>query len=803
MTDIISTERESAVKPPAESSRTPAGHTDFAVLKAEAKPNFLELFSLWNLDGCETNGIYIFKPKFVDHGKECRFSLSTGKGKARGTDIIKLCGMVHNEPSYAKAARILQKALAELERRGVLRTASQDDVENERERKVRYTERSKRNAVLSWNSASEDVDQTYFLARGIQLTEPEPNIRYTAGKHPKLVCKFSKATSADVEGVLKIGLSVDRKAKVDGDLQKLFLGTKDSHGVWLGDPGSTTLYITEGIEDALSLRAAGCKFVVAAGDAGNLGKQRIHKQVTEIVIAADNDKTGLRAAEDAVKAYKTKSRKVYVIKPPIGNKDWNELLQKEGPQHFKYLVKLAADGEKYAQENFLSKDGEYDAIIEEMNKRRFVIKNYHGKCVVGEFVDERDNDTNTTIRRLKVQKKGDFYNSLANTSILIEAGRGTRKVTHADFWFTHEQRRQYETVVFKPGKEVEDSELNLWQGFSCEPKEGDCQLILDFIKAIACAGDETHYEYLVNLLALGIQKPWQRWGVAVVCRGGQGTGKGSLAYFFGGLFGQHYRLINKAKHLTGEFNAHHRDALVMFADEALATEPSAIGTLKSIITEPIIPIQPKGFDIENYPNYLKIIIASNHKNPVSIDVDDRRMFCLDFANDQKQQSVYFRALYKFYNEQGGKEAFLYHLKHLDIAGFNVYNVPHTKMWAEGKLASLPIEEAAILHLLEQGWFPGTQTKSLRDYSCPAQILKEHLHSLAPKLRDVGPRALAAVLKKLGCVSKHTNRGTVWWFEELPIMREKWDKVFGKNDNWSDAERWGIGSVTGDLGDPPF
>lgn len=805
MTGVINAEPESAVKPGSENSAARSRQVDFDELKATAKPNFIELFELWKLGGVEQeNGIYVFELEAAGHGKPCYFDTRTGFGKARGTDIIKLCGLIHSTPKRYDAAIILQQSLDQLAKLEKLRTQDQDDLENERERHARYKERSKRRASEVWHCASTEVDQTYFRARGIELDKAEPNVRFRpSDKHPVMVCKLSRAFGEEPECVELIALNADRTGKASSDIQKQFLGAKEGNGIWLGNVRSDTLHITEGFENALTLRKAGCELVVAAGDAGNLAKLRLFSGIKEIIIAADDDDAGRKGADEAAKAYKRKGRRIYSVYPPRGSGDWNDLLRNEGLVGFKSNFAVLVNAEKFVRNDIETNDGELDAHLQSMNERFFVINNYHGRCVIGEFVGEVDPETKLSIKRLKVQKKGDFYNRFANIAVDIVKGKYPKQKTLADFWFTHPDRRQYETVVFKPEQNTAECELNLWQGFSCEPREGDCTPILEFLRDIVCARNLEHFNYLLSLLALGVQKPWLRWGVAVVCRGGQGTGKGTLAHFFGGLFGQHYRLVNRAKHLTGEFNAHHRDALVMFADEALATEAAAIGTLKSIITEPMIPIQPKGFDIENYPNYLKIIVASNHANPVHIDPDDRRMFCLEFADDRKQDSVYFGALNEFYKGGGGKEAFLHHLKSVDISKFNPFRVPHSRMWSEGTLASLPIEETAALHLLEQGWFPGTQAKSLCDYHCLAAHLKAHLENEFHRLRDVHPRQLAKVWKKLGAVDKHTNKGTTWWFPELSVMRENWNQVFGKNESWNEALKWSVGSVTGDIGDPPF
>ena len=69
-------------------------------------------------------------------------------------------------------------------------------------------------------------------------------------------------------------------------------------------------------------------------------------------------------------------------------------------------------------------------------------------------------------------------------------------------------------------------------------------------------------------------------------RGRQGTGKGIFCTQFGRLFGQHFVHVERSSHLTGHFNSHLKDKLIVYADEAFwAGDKKAEGVLKAMITE--------------------------------------------------------------------------------------------------------------------------------------------------------------------------------------------------------------------------
>ena len=125
--------------------------------------------------------------------------------------------------------------------------------------------------------------------------------------------------------------------------------------------------------------------------------------------------------------------------------------------------------------------------------------------------------------------------------------------------------------------------------------EGDCSLYLAHLTDNICCGNEEHATYLLNWLAWGVQNPGDRAEVAIVLKGGEGTGKGVAINTYGELFGSHFVHITQPSHLTGHFNAHLQACSVLFADEALfAGDRRHDGTLKALITEPTIQIEPKG-----------------------------------------------------------------------------------------------------------------------------------------------------------------------------------------------------------------
>ena len=97
-------------------------------------------------------------------------------------------------------------------------------------------------------------------------------------------------------------------------------------------------------------------------------------------------------------------------------------------------------------------------------------------------------------------------------------------------------------------------------------------------------------------------------------RGLKGTGKGMVGQMLMRIFRDHSLHITNSKHLVGNFNAHLVDALFLFLDEAFwAGDKQGEGTLKALITERTLMIEPKGVDSFQMPNRLKILMASQQR----------------------------------------------------------------------------------------------------------------------------------------------------------------------------------------------
>lgn len=448
------------------------------------------------------------------------------------------------------------------------------------------------------------------------------------------------------------------------------------------------------------------------------------------------------------------------------------VLDKTGDIHG-YALKQIRDARKEAEREWWRSA---DAAMNYLNNKHAVIADMGGKCRI--VTEVRDPALNRT--RISKQSFEDFHNRYRHYGVLLghtDDGKPVIKPA-GKLWLDHFDRRQYETITFAPGREVEDA-YNLWRGFAVESREGDRhKSFLAHISANVCAGNAEHFDYLIGWMARAVQEPDSPGEVAVIMRGGRGTGKSFFAKMFGRLFGRHFLQVADSKHLTGSFNAHLRDTVLLFGDEAFyAGDKKHESILKTLVTEEHLVIEGKGVDAEPGTNYVHLILASNEDWVVPAGLDERRFFALDMADDHKQDHAYFRQI-KEDLYQGGFENLLHFLQTYDLSNFEVRRAPDTKTLRSQKAESLQGFDAYLYELLWSGELPKVGRNDCGQWFVPSTALTE---AAVMWLKDrqlrtrVSPEKIQKVLgKRLGAEKgRLDNIHGYWW--NIAALRVAWDR----------------------------
>jgi hypothetical protein len=192
-------------------------------------------------------------------------------------------------------------------------------------------------ALKIWYEAK-DIKRTlgekYFRSRSITIDLPD-SLRFHSNMwHPNGKCYHAVIASvfnADncFTGIHIIYLEPKSAQKIYDTQAKISIGRITGSAVMLSPPQSTVV-LCEGIEDGLSYMQIYPDPEVSVwaclGTAG-LNNVEIPKSVKEVIIAADNDDAGLRAAQTKKQKLAALGCKVY-ISTPQHHKDFNDLLRR-------------------------------------------------------------------------------------------------------------------------------------------------------------------------------------------------------------------------------------------------------------------------------------------------------------------------------------------------------------------------------------------------------------------------------------------------------------------------------------------
>lgn len=176
--------------------------------------------------------------------------------------------------------------------------------------------------------------EAYLRSRKITMDLPHTlrfaRLRYPQeqARRPALVAAVC-APDGDLTGIQRTFLTEEGR-KADVPEVKLSLGRVAGGAIQLGAPVAS-LVVTEGLEDGLTLAQALGRSVWVSAGTSMLPRMELADITRAVVIGADGDAPGEAAANKAAHAFAAAGRKVRIMRPATGFKDFNAELM-EGSQ---------------------------------------------------------------------------------------------------------------------------------------------------------------------------------------------------------------------------------------------------------------------------------------------------------------------------------------------------------------------------------------------------------------------------------------------------------------------------------------
>ena len=206
------------------------------------------------------------------------------------------------------------------------------DLDTDQQQRMEFARRKWAEAVPLTDSPAE----VYLRERGLE-PGPDgwpPSLRYhPALRHgftglllPALVAAVTIWPSRTVVGIHRTFLRADGKGKAPVTKPKMMIGKCAGGAVRLA-PAGPELVLSEGIESGLSVQQTINKPVWATLSISGLRSVILPPEVKTVIIAADADEPGEKAAQDAARRFIAEGRTVKIARPPHGM-DFNDLLLK-------------------------------------------------------------------------------------------------------------------------------------------------------------------------------------------------------------------------------------------------------------------------------------------------------------------------------------------------------------------------------------------------------------------------------------------------------------------------------------------
>lgn len=424
-----------------------------------------------------------------------------------------------------------------------------------------------------------------------------------------------------------------------------------------------------------------------------------------------------------------------------------------------------------------------EAIIDEMNERHYVVLDSGFQVIT----EEHDPIFDGRVRYQRLSRS-DFRSAYENQ--LVE--KGDKLVSRADLWLRSPHRRAYKGIIFDPACEHEGW-LNMWKGWSVEPRKGDWSLLRELIRDVLTDGDAASFEYVLNWMAFMFQHPEKVAEVAIAFKGAKGTGKGTLGRALFKLAGASGLHISSPGHLVGRFNSHLQNCVCLFADEAFwAGDKAGEAVLKQLVTEPTLTYEGKGRDAVTGKNHVHIVMASNNDWVVPAGMDGERRFAVFNVNERRRgDREFFQALNRQLDD-GGLAGLLHDMLTRDIRDWHPRDsVPQTEALAEQIEMSQGAEESWWDGLLETGRLPNF-LGDLPWHEQAVEVDTDELHSdyvAHAKMLGVRPRdkkGLAMKIKRKAGIGQRQvsledgRRVWRWVLPRLDDARATWAKVIGRD-----------------------
>lgn len=137
---------------------------------------------------------------------------------------------------------------------------------------------------------------------------------------------------------------------------------------------------------------------------------------------------------------------------------------------------------------------------------------------------------------------------------------------------------------------------------------------------------ESMYEFALDYIQMCYLKPCQKLPILCLISTERETGKTTFLNLLRSIFLENMRILDSER-ISSKFNGSWAGKLIVAVDESFidTDKPTVVNRLKMIATNPTIPIEKKGKEAGEVPNFSKLIMCSNDEtNFLKIELEETR-----------------------------------------------------------------------------------------------------------------------------------------------------------------------------------
>jgi hypothetical protein len=260
------------------------------------------------------------------------------------------------------------------------------------------------------------------------------------------------------------------------------------------------------------------------------------------------------------------------------------------------------------------------------------------------FVRAYKKDIITEKQSLSYYNESDLVSAYKHIKYIDE--NGIKKCFIKD-WVIDEFLRTYDDIDVYPNiDECPNDTYNTWHIFDMEKKLSFIEniqgreILRAHIRDIICNRNIPLFNYFESWIASLIQNPTIKMKCPVII-GKQGAGKSTLIVLLRKILGNRcvFECTKPSRDVYGMFNGGMMSAYLVVLSEIKDKDTKDYDSeLKGLITESHMLINRKGRDQESINSYHKFIICTNHMDPMTLTIRDRRYFYLRCSDEKCEET---------------------------------------------------------------------------------------------------------------------------------------------------------------------